>query len=389
MPQADKPPAAEPTPGWSQSLFTGACGIALLHIERARAGTGPWTTARDWAATITRRPVTAHPDTSGLHHGAPAVAYALHAANQPAYATALTRLDQNIETLTRARLHRAHHRVNTRQLPRLSEYDLIRGLTGIGAYLLHRHRGGQLLRDVLAYLTRLTQPLQFDGHTLPGWWTANSPTDTPSPHWPGGHANLGLAHGITGPLALLALTHRAGITIPGQLHAIGRICHYLDQWQRTANARTWWPETISATEHRTDTSRQLRPGRPSWCYGTPGIVRAQQLAALATKDHLRRRRAEQALATCLADPFQLAQLTDRTLCHGWTGLHHTATRVIAEAEDPERFTHPTTIRRPPHQGSGLLEGRTGQLLAHHTATNPTATWDTCLLLTGPTAERTT
>jgi len=31
---------------------------------------------------------------------------------------------------------------------------------------------------------------------LPGWWTASGPDDRPSQSWPGGHGNLGMAHGI-------------------------------------------------------------------------------------------------------------------------------------------------------------------------------------------------
>src|SRR5262249_59670842 len=111
----------------------------------------------------------------------------------------------------RARLPRAHQRIEARQRPALAEYDLIRGLTGIGAYLLHRGHDDQL-RDVLAYLVRLTHPLTtLDGQTLPGWWTPRAPHDRPSPRWPGGHANLGLAHRITGPLDLLSTPcrHRA------------------------------------------------------------------------------------------------------------------------------------------------------------------------------------
>lgn len=388
-----RPPRLDPVPGWSQSLFTGACGIALLHIERARAGTGTWTAAHEWIAATVRHPIVAHPDASGLHHGAPAVAYTLHTANQPAYADALGRLDQHIEEAIRSRLHRAHHRIDIGQLPTLAEYDLIRGLTGIGAYLLHRQHHSQLLRDVLAYLVHLTHPLSTAGHRLPGWWTLNAPNDRPSPHWPGGHANLGLAHGISGPLALLSLTHRAGIRVPGHEDTIGRICSWLDQWQQGTGDRAWWPETVTRAEHRTGTSRQPGPARPSWCYGTPGITRAQQLAALATGDSHRRRQAERALAGCLTDAHQLEKLTDNTLCHGWTGLIHTAARVAADAEDPE-FLSTAHLRtrccghadhnQVPHR-DGLLEGRTGHQLARHTATAATPTaWDRALLLTGPT-----
>ncbi|MGH3885760.1 MAG: hypothetical protein ACRDSZ_04180 [Pseudonocardiaceae bacterium] len=80
------PPRRDPTPGWGQSLSTGAAGIALLHIEYARAGTGGWDTVHHWAAAMTRDPVIAHPDACGLFRGAPAVAFVLGAAEHPVIA---------------------------------------------------------------------------------------------------------------------------------------------------------------------------------------------------------------------------------------------------------------------------------------------------------------
>ena len=56
------PPSYDPVPGWGESLFTGAAGIALLHIEYARTGAGDWDTAHQWGTAMIRNPVTAHPD---------------------------------------------------------------------------------------------------------------------------------------------------------------------------------------------------------------------------------------------------------------------------------------------------------------------------------------
>lgn len=49
------PPQPRNSPsGWNESLATGAAGIALLHIERAQAGTGRWSTVQQWASAMTR-----------------------------------------------------------------------------------------------------------------------------------------------------------------------------------------------------------------------------------------------------------------------------------------------------------------------------------------------
>jgi hypothetical protein len=344
---------------------------------------------------MTRSSVTAHPDASGLYRGAPAVAFTLHAAGQPAYATALGTLDGHISTLTRHRLERAHERVDSGHLPALREFDLIRGLTGIGVYLLHRHGGGHLLRDVLSYLVRLAEPLRTDGDVLPGWWSRNGPGDEPSRRWTGGHGNLGMAHGIAGPLALLSTAMRRGVTVTGQATAIGRICAWLDQWRSGSRSRAWWPGMISRSEWQARTVRQAGPQRPSWCYGTPGLARAQQLAALALADTQRQRRAEEALTGCVADEGQLSQLGDVSLCHGWAGLVQTTWRAAGDAgSDGELAAHlPHLLTRMEQHlrrhglpaRDGLLEGAAGVRLAQHTtAANvpPASGWDACLLLDG-------
>jgi hypothetical protein len=95
--------------------------------------------------------------------------------------------------------------------------------------------------------------ITVNGHAMPGWWTAHGPSGRPHPQWPGGHANLGLAHGITGPLSLLATTRIHGITVPGQAEAIDQIDGMLGRWRCGTQTRPWWPGTISARAWTTGT----------------------------------------------------------------------------------------------------------------------------------------
>jgi hypothetical protein len=135
---------------------------------------------------------------------------------------------------------------------------------------------------------------------------------------------------------------------------------------------------------------QPGPARPSWCYGTPGLARAQQLAGLALPDPARQEMAEHALARCLADPHQLARLTDPALCHGQAGLIMTAWCAGADARSPGIAAHlPRLVNTlvthakdtPPEQPHGLIEGVAGVALTLHTiATGTTRGWPTCLLL---------
>lgn len=373
----------------AQSLSRGATGMALLPIERAHCGAGTWRAVHT-AITVAARHELVADDHASLYFGAPAVAYALHTAagGSGRYAGALSELDRRVTALTERRLVKAHARIDRGQRPRLSEFDTLYGLTGLGAYFLRRAPHHPTLRGVLSYLVRLTEPLSQDGETLPGWWTPFDPTGHMSSRFPGGHGNLGLAHGITGPLALLALAKRRGITVRGQVRAVDRICTWLDTFRQEPSAGTWWPGWVTREEHGTGRVEQYGPPRPSWCYGTPGTARAQQLAGLALRDVGRQRLAEDAMHGCLTDRRQLDRLTDRGLCHGVAGLLRTVQRMHEDAASDFTRHLPhlrdRLIALAPPAERGLLEGVDGTALALHSAEagrSPASGWDACLLIT--------
>ncbi|WP_370418990.1 lanthionine synthetase C family protein [Streptomyces sp. QH1-20] len=392
---------------WRQSLAHGLPGIALLHIELAASGRGPWQRAHDWLAAIAQAPLTAGTD-SNPYYGAPALAHALAcAAGQlpgGAYRRALEALDRQVAAEARRRAAAAHRRIDHQELPALAEFDAVRGLSGYGAYLLRRDADGDALRAVLDYLVRLASPLTLHGEVLPGWWTPSGPSGRPDNRLPGGHANSGMAHGITGPLSLLSLAARRGTTVTGQLDAIRTICTWLERWRTDTTNGPEWPYWITRAELRN--GRRVSTGalRPSWCYGTAGLARAQQLAALALGDTGRQVEAENALVDALTDPAQLKATTDNSLCHGFAGLAHIAARTADDAHpttagqlravipallaalcppgtDPADAA--TTIVQDEEAGPGFLNGAAGialALLSPATATPPRSAWDTCLLI---------
>nr|MBA3906465.1 lanthionine synthetase [Pseudonocardiales bacterium] len=140
------------------------------------------------------------------------------------------------------------------------------------------------------------------------------------------------------------------------------------------------------------------------CYGTAGLARVQQLAALALGDARRQIAAEHALTAALTDPAQLGATTDLGLCHGVAGLVHIAARAATDAgpvmtehlravipplltavlphgDTPE--DHAATLIHAPDGGPGLLDGAAGIALALTTADDhePSRTgWDSCLLI---------
>ncbi|MBB5933115.1 hypothetical protein FHS42_000133 [Streptomyces zagrosensis] len=331
-------PLGPDAPLHRQHLAYGPTGIALLHIERAAAGLGPWQRAHDWLAAATRQPITSGPD-SHPFYGAPALAHVMACAADQlpgAYRRALTTLDQQVGADIRRRLEAAHRRIDTGRLPEYAEFDTIRGLAGYGAYALRRDPNGIDVRAVLDYCVRLTESTNHDGDALPGWWTLSGPTGRRDDRYPGGHANNGMAHGIGGVLALLALAARRGVTVGGHRDAVRTILAWLGRWQERTGQGEAWPYWVRRDELRTGRLDPSPPRRPSWCYGTAGLARARQLAALALGDTGRQVEAENAVVSALTDRAQLKATTDNGLCHGSAGLAHIAARIADDA-------HPSTV----------------------------------------------
>jgi hypothetical protein len=304
----------------------------------------------------------------------------------------------------RARLSAAHHRIDRRQLATLAEFDALRGLTGYGAHLLRRSPDSDDFRAVLEYLVRLIEPITDDPDMLPGWWTASGPSGRLVDRFGGGHANTSMAHGITGVLSLLSSATLRTSVVNGQLDVINAICAWLDRWRSGVAGAPAWPYLVTRAELRTGRRSPSQPLRPSWCYGTTGVGRAQQLAGLALGDTGRQYAAETAVIDALTDPAQLAATTDRSLCHGFSGLAYLATRMavdavpttadrlrqlvpaLLDAVAPPGSDHQTiaaSLIADPQAGPGLLDGAAGialSVLAASCGTAPRSGWDTCLLI---------
>ncbi|GAA0956177.1 lanthionine synthetase C family protein [Actinocorallia libanotica] len=371
-----------------QSLANGAAGHALLHIERALQN-GEWDKARTVIRQVVAEPVDSGVN-AGLYYGAPAVAFVLNAASaddRSRYSDASRTLDQHVKAAVERKLRHAAAAMRTGRPTAFADYDLFKGLTGFGVLLLTRAPGSEVLGKILTHLVRLVRPRTSDGLQVPGWWVDHHPD--PTLPTPGGHANLGMAHGAAGILALLALASRAGRIIDGQQEAIESLADFFDQWRQDSSAGPWWPQWLTCDDLRSGAlTSHTHSGRPSWCYGAIGITRALQLAAEATGQKFRQEVAEEALAANLTDRH-LDRLDTPGLCHGVAGVYQTAYRAARDARHPsiaERLpalaARLTTL--PDGDASGLLTGAAGIALAAETARRnvpPVSDWDRCLLIT--------
>jgi hypothetical protein len=211
------------SPRWDgQSLSSGHLGVAMLHALLARDGSSTRDRALDWFMAALREPIAAAGG-AGLWHGAPAVAFALRTAGLRGSEPLLDRLDTAIAGMVTRQVSAAQERITARRRPDPGEFDLVRGLTGLGVYLLARDPQSPHLQAVLSYLVRLTAPVPVAdaaASSVPGWWTGHLPDGKPEGDYHDGHSDQGMAHGIAGPLAITTPPVRTpgGRSAPGSPH---------------------------------------------------------------------------------------------------------------------------------------------------------------------------
>ncbi|ADP78957.1 lanthionine synthetase C family protein [Pseudofrankia inefficax] len=389
--------------GAAGSLADGLPGTALLHARLAVLHPDFTSAAADhWTHAARQTPRDANH--LGVFHAGAGLAASLiigvpYLPDPASYATSTTRATHwlSAQAVALAEHHRAalvHGSVSTPW----HIYDVITGLAGAGRVLLAAHQSGHAAAEpgLLAALTTLARLINQPAGSRPGWWLPADRHPAAVNAHPSGAATTGMAHGIAGPLALLAIGHQAGCTVPGQRDAITQAAAWLLRWrdERTGT----WPPHITGDE--LDAGRADPPvGRAdAWCYGIPGISRALTLAGQAGQESTTQDATRDALRA-LADRPGRWDVDGPTLCHGHAGvlrtahaMHHPvlarqAATAVADAFDPTHrfcFAHvagSTATDRP-----GFLTGAAGTALAlaEHAAFPVShdlhTAWDALLLL---------
>lgn len=236
----------EPRRGAGEQTETGV-GRALLHgrLDRYQPG-------RDWAAaahaslnSTIEAVEQAGARILGLFGGLSGAAFAARSlASGGRYGNLLTQLDCGVAS---AVTRRAAAIVGAPWGRPAAEVDLVSGMPGYAAYLLFRDRVEPALEAALQALVAICE---LGSSGVPNWYTAPAAMVAGSPlarAFPDGVFNCGLAHGIPGPLAVLALAHRAGIEVPGQPDAIKRVAYWLAD-HRADDA--WGPSSVHLHANR-------------------------------------------------------------------------------------------------------------------------------------------
>jgi hypothetical protein len=287
----------------------------------------------------------------------------------------------------------------------VGEFDVISGCSGMGAYLLSRREDPDAAA-VLETVLRAIVVLAGSAGPRPRWWT---PADLlfdeeTAAMYPHGNLNCGLAHGIPGPLALLALAFSRGIHVPDIEEAAERLVVWLVTNRADDGWGVNWPYSVPLTpEGLPDRSaKAYGPSRAAWCYGAPGVARALWLSGVAFGRPAWRELALGAMEAVYRRPEAARYIDSPTFCHGVAGLLHITLRFAHDTRMPV-FTEaavdltewllsafePDSLlgyrnwepggTRVDHPG--LLDGAPGVLLALLAASSAVEpTWDRMFLL---------
>lgn len=320
------------------SLMAGDAGTALVFQYAARE-TPP--DARHWRELSHQRLLDAVGSTHevpltdpGLATGTAGLALAVAdlAEDEPRYASALRGLDADLATqVVNAPSWRAETGV------RDNFYDVVLGSAGTLAYLASVPRPhenpmvAEAVRRLVDDLVWMCGPVP-DGER-PRWVIPPElyPNQEYLEEFPHGYVNLGLAHGLPGVLAALAVTWSAGYRHDGLLDTVRHVADYLvgtsvdDEWGRN------WPRGVPLDESGDEDRRHLHPARTAWCYGAPGVVSALLTASSALADD--------GLRAVAVDGFEAVlrrvdahggRLASATLCHGTAGVLALCARFARE-----------------------------------------------------------
>lgn len=285
-------------------------------------------------------------------------------------------------------------------------YDLVVGLTGLGMYALQRYPRPLATECLHLVVKRLHERAQRDEHGL-YWWTP--PTEIVSEEarrlYPSGRTDLGVAHGVAGPIALLGAICDAGVEQATARPLLeGGVTWLLAHSMPTEEGATF-PVWVAP-------GHQPSPARCAWCYGDPGIAAALLMAARGVGDAGWEQVAVELACRAAERPRSTTGVVDACFCHGAAGLAHIYNRMYQATGEPSlgraaRYWLERTLdfyrlaradadadtwvqgstdpaQREPWTGIDIVDGAAGValvLLAAATSVEPS--WDAMFLLSAP------
>lgn len=262
-------------------------------------------------------------------------------------------------------------------------FDLISGLTGIGAYALMRSDTARAVALYQAVETKLSDWASAEVRGGLAWRTTPRQLREPIPESTRqfGHLDYGIAHGQPGVLLLLAAGVEYGLT---------RDAEESSSLMRAALDHLLASETGVQQGSKYpyfDPQTKQDGSRLAWCYGDLSVAFALKVAGQVLSDSSLEAHATNLALDRLAQSSETFLLKDNALCHGRAGVlllckkmgidssHAALERIRADFESA--FESSTGL----HESNDVLDGAGGILMAE--VASPAGgrhAWDSALCL---------
>ncbi|MBW5884335.1 lanthionine synthetase C family protein [Staphylococcus aureus] len=186
-------------------------------------------------------------------------------------------------------------------------YDTISGLAGIGRYLLNRvdvnATNVKTLKRILTYFKDIQ-------HSQNSWVVPQKSQFLKSDknYFTEGNINLGLAHGVLGPMSLFALCVIKGITIENHQHILKDMYKFIVDEKFCCNDR--WLQRYDLISER----NHFNYIRNGWCYGNTGVMTTLFLIGQALQDDEIIQTSKKVMLQVVNDKEK--NLISPTICHG-------------------------------------------------------------------------
>jgi lantibiotic biosynthesis protein len=313
-------PAITSLPGErNASLSKGQAGLALLYAWLARTGRMPQADVVAWQYLDEAiHAVSTRAMNPSLYGGFTGIAWAAELVDHLLDPDAGDRNEAVDDALLRL-LSQAN------RWP--APHDLVEGVTGLGVYALQRYPRPVAIESLRLVVERLHERAQYDEHGV-YWWTPPAEIHEEwRKHYPTGRADLGVAHGVAGAIALLGGICGAGTEQAAARSLLEGAVRWLLAQPMATVAGPTFPLWVAP-------GVEPYPARSAWCYGDPGIAAALLTAArgAGVTDW------EQAAVTlaCRAAqrPASETGVVNACFCHGTAGLAHLYNRMYQATGEP-------------------------------------------------------
>ncbi|MFL6137259.1 MAG: lanthionine synthetase LanC family protein [Frankiaceae bacterium] len=371
---------------------SGPAGIAIACAAAQRAwGKGWLQPGHDLLTVAAREGRQAQRMHLGIGHGLAGlgVASELLRSGGPSYRRFQERVDEELAG-------RVGHMVISPE-----QYDLLGGCTGIAAYLTMRPRSESTIAALRVIALDLMRRFESPRSVVETFLTY--PWSEPVDRVESANARFidcGLAHGIVGPLALLALMMRDGSSVVDPDEARRRLevgVEWLLQHIARPSGQYRLPRVVQVDQELVLTPHAA--SRSGWCYGAAGCARALFLCAGALRSDALAGTALDMLVRAVDD--RTNGLVSPTICHGLSGLLlslaatardtrddaavHAVRQLTARVLDLASPSHALLFRDTENRGAtvdnpGLLCGAAGVALTLLTVATGWTRWLRLLLV---------